>query len=90
MSHPINNQLKVLFEREEIAKAVAGVVAETKQYYQRKRLLLIGVLKGSFIFMAGLVCQLDMNVKTDFVKILCYYCPSLFDKDLAKGMEKNI
>ena len=47
MSHSGNNQPKVLFEREEIVKAVARVVAETKQDYQGKRLLFIGVLKGS-------------------------------------------
>ena len=73
MSHPDNNQLKVLLEKEEIAKAVARIAAEIKQDYQGKRLLLIAVLNGSFIFLADLVRQLDMDIEIDFVQLASYY-----------------
>ncbi|MCK4826970.1 hypothetical protein KA005_65155 [bacterium] len=55
-----------------------------------KQLILVDILKGSFIFMAYLIRQLDIKVETDFVQLLYYYSVSLLDKDLAKGMEKNI
>jgi hypoxanthine phosphoribosyltransferase len=73
MSQPGSNQLKILLEREEIAKAVARIAAEIRQDYQGKRLLLIGVLKGSFIFMSDLVRQLDMDIEVVFVQLASYY-----------------
>jgi len=68
-----SNQLKVLLEREEIVKAVSRIAAEIRRDYQGKRLLLIGVLKGSFIFMADLIRQLDMDIEVVFVQLASYY-----------------
>ncbi len=90
MSHPDNNQLKVLLEKDEIAKAVARIAAEIKQDYQGKRLLLIAVLNGSFIFLADLVRQLDMDIEIDFVQLASYYSATessgkvTFIKDIKK------
>nr|MBC8511976.1 hypoxanthine phosphoribosyltransferase [Dehalococcoidia bacterium] len=45
---------------------------EIKQDYQGKQPLLIGVLKGSFVFMADLIRQLELPVEVDFVKLSSY------------------
>jgi hypoxanthine phosphoribosyltransferase len=73
MGHTGNNQLKVLLEKKEIAKAVARIASEINQDYHGKKLLLIGILKGSFIFMADLVRQLDMDIEIDFAQLASYY-----------------
>lgn len=73
MSQPVSNQLKVLLEKEDIMKAVSRIAAEIRQDYEGKRLLLIGVLKGSFIFMADLIRQLDMDIEIVFVQLASYY-----------------
>lgn len=66
------SQLKVIITRQEIEKAVAGLAAEINGDYAGKQPLLIGVLKGSFVFMADLVRQLDLPVEIDFIRLSSY------------------
>ena len=65
-------QPKVLITREEIGKAVTRLASEIKRDYQGKQPLLIGVLKGSFVFMADLIRQLDLPLEIDFIKLSSY------------------
>jgi hypoxanthine phosphoribosyltransferase len=65
-------QLKILISRDEIAKAVARLAREIKRDYQGKQPLLIGILKGSFVFMADLIRQLDLPLELEFVKLSSY------------------
>ena len=65
-------QLKVLITREEIGKAVTRLASEIRRDYQGKRPLLIGVLKGSFVFMADLIRYLDLPLEVDFIKLSSY------------------
>ncbi len=74
MKQTSHNQLKVLVDREQIAETVARIASEITRDYQKRQPLLIGVLKGSFIFMADLVRQLKLiNIETDFVQVASYY-----------------
>lgn len=57
------SELRVLLSREEIAVAVTRLAAEIKRDYLNKHPLLIGILKGSFMFMAGLVRRLDLPLE---------------------------
>jgi len=65
-------QLKILISRDEIAKAVDRLASEIKKDYQGKHPLLIGVLKGSFVFMADLIRQLDLPLELDFIRLSSY------------------
>ena len=65
-------QLKILISRDEIAKAIDRLVCEIKRDYQGKQPLLIGVLKGSFVFMADLIRQLDLPLELDFIRLSSY------------------
>ena len=65
-------QPKILIRREEIAEAVTSLASEINRDYQGKHLLLIGILKGSFVFMADLIRQLDLSLEIDFVKLSSY------------------
>ena len=66
------SQLKTLISHDEIAKAVARLASEINRDYQGKQPLLISVLKGSFVFMADLIRQLDLPLELDFVKLSSY------------------
>lgn len=66
------SQVKILIGHEEIAKAVIRLASEIERDYQGKQPLLIGVLKGSFVFMADLIRHLDLPVEIDFVKLSSY------------------
>jgi hypoxanthine phosphoribosyltransferase len=65
-------QLKILISSDEIAKAVDRLAYEIKRDYQGKQPLLIGVLKGSFVFMADLIRQLDLPLELDFIRLSSY------------------
>jgi hypoxanthine phosphoribosyltransferase len=65
-------QLKILISRDEIAKAIDRLAGEIKRDYQDKQPLLIGILKGSFVFMADLIRQLDFPLELDFVRLSSY------------------
>lgn len=72
MRHYQQSQLKVLITRKEIDRVVARLASQISSDYAGKQPLLIGVLKGSFVFMADLIRQLDVPVEIDFVKLSSY------------------
>ena len=65
-------RLRVLFSRDEIAGEVERLAAEIRRDYQGKTPLLLGVLKGSFIFMADLSRVLDMPLDVEFIRLSSY------------------
>jgi hypoxanthine phosphoribosyltransferase len=62
----------ILFSRDEIEAAVKRLAAEVKRDYQGKHPLLVGVLKGSFVFMADLIRLLDFPLEVEFVRLSSY------------------
>ncbi len=65
-------QHKILISHKEIAEAVNRLACEIQRDYQGKQPLLIGVLKGSFVFMADLIRQIDLPLELDFVRLASY------------------
>jgi len=65
-------KLSVLFTAEQIAAAVKRLAAEIRRDYHDKNPVLIGVLKGSFVFLADLVRQLDFPLEIEFVRLSSY------------------
>ncbi len=65
-------QPKVLLTEKEIRKAVRRLSSEIRRDYKNKEPLLIGILKGSFVFMADLIRELGLPVAVDFVKLSSY------------------
>jgi hypoxanthine phosphoribosyltransferase len=68
----VSRQPKPLITQGKINQAVANLAAEINRDYRGKQPLLIGILKGSFVFMADLVRQLDLPIEVDFVKLSSY------------------
>ncbi|MEG1952957.1 MAG: hypoxanthine phosphoribosyltransferase [Hydrogenoanaerobacterium sp.] len=64
--------LKVLITEEEIKAKVAEVGAQISRDYKGKNLLLVSVLKGSFIFMADLLRAIDIHARIDFMSVSSY------------------
>ncbi len=65
-------QLKLLFTEEEIRGQVAKLAQEINRDYQGQYPLLLGILKGSFVFMADLIRLLEVPVEIDFVTLASY------------------
>ena len=69
---PLNKELKLLFSRKEIAETVARLASEISVDYADKKLVLVGVLKGAFVFLADLVRELTIPATIEFVRIASY------------------
>jgi hypoxanthine phosphoribosyltransferase len=65
-------KLQILFNRQEIAATVSRLAAEISQDYRDKYPILIGILKGSFMFMADLLRHLDFLLEVDFIGLSSY------------------
>ena len=66
------SKLHLLFHRDEIDTAVRKLATKIKQDYHHKSPLLIGILKGSFMFMADLIRYLDFPLEVDFIRLSSY------------------
>lgn len=64
--------LEELISREEIHSRVAEIADELSRQFEGERPLFVGVLKGSFIFMADLVRSLELDVDMDFIQLASY------------------
>ena len=67
------HRIEVMLTREEIAEKVKAVGAQITEDYRGKDVMLVGVLKASFIFMADLVRAIDLPVELDFVSAKSYF-----------------
>jgi len=69
MSH---SERRLLFSSEEIGRQVKRLAREISRDYQGGDLVVVGILKGVFIFLADLVRQLTIPVEIDFVRLASY------------------
>jgi hypoxanthine phosphoribosyltransferase len=83
--------LHVLFPRAEIASAVQRLASEIDRDYRGKNPLLLGILKGSFIFLADLVRRLDFPLELEFVRVASYACRETSGRPkLVQGLRSRV
>jgi len=58
--------------RHEIDVAVKGVAERLNRDYAGKKVILVCVLKGAYVFCADLIRQLDLDVDVEFVRLSSY------------------
>lgn len=63
---------KVLFSRETIQNRVCELGKELSDEYRDKDLLVISLLRGSFVFAADLVREMDIKLEIDFLTTASY------------------
>jgi hypoxanthine phosphoribosyltransferase len=63
---------EILFTRETIQKRVRELANQISEDYAGKELILIGVLKGAFIFMADLIREISIPCRVDFARLASY------------------
>ena len=67
-----NDIMKVLITEEQIEKRVAELGREITEKFRGCEPLFIGVLKGSFLFMADLIRNVDLKCSMDFMAVSSY------------------
>ena len=61
-----------VLSRAEISQKVKGLAQRISEDYTGKELVVLGVLKGSFIFLADLIREITIPVQVDFVRLASY------------------
>ena len=69
---PRTHTIKCLFSAEELLRRVRELGAQITRDYQGKELVLVGVLKGSFCFLADLARAIDLEVQVEFLGLASY------------------
>ncbi len=69
-----NDILRILVTEDEIQQIVKMISARIDAYYADRdsRLLLLGILKGSVVFMGDLMKNISIPVEIDFMKVSSY------------------
>jgi hypoxanthine phosphoribosyltransferase len=63
---------RVLLSEAEIREIVNGLAARISRDYAGKRLLLIGILKGAYVFLADLARALTIPCEIEFLRVSSY------------------
>jgi hypoxanthine phosphoribosyltransferase len=67
-----NLSKEILIHRSDISRRVKELACIISRDYDGEDILVIGVLKGAFIFMADLVRELSISCRTDFIRAASY------------------
>ena len=63
---------EVLLSEGEIQRIVAGLAARISRDYAGRRLLLVGILKGAYVFLADLARALTVPCEVEFLRVSSY------------------
>jgi len=70
---PVHEDIeKVLINEHEIADKIAALGKQITEDYRDRNLLLVGVLKGAFVFMSDLARSIDLPIEFDFMAVSSY------------------
>jgi hypoxanthine phosphoribosyltransferase len=67
-----NSNLEIMYSAEEIRLRVNELGAQITEEYADRDLVMVGVLKGSCVFMADLIREIDLRLKIDFMAVSSY------------------
>ena len=71
-NHDFSDRIECEISADRIAERVRELAAQISRDYADRKLVMIGVLKGAWVFMADLVRQLSIPVRCDFVRVTSY------------------
>ena len=63
---------ELILSRSEIDRRVEELGREITSHYSGKDLVVIGVLKGAFVFLADLIRAIDLDIAVDFLQVASY------------------
>ena len=70
---PMSEEIgEILVQADELQHRIRAMAEEIARDYEGKDLLLIGVLKGAFLFLADLMRHLDVGCEVDFMAVASY------------------
>ncbi len=92
-----DKELELLISEAEIKEKVKELAKQISKDFEGKEILAVGILKGSFIFLADLVRELEGKVFVDFMQVSSYHTEMesfgevIFVKELTTDIKnKNV
>jgi hypoxanthine phosphoribosyltransferase len=87
-----NPNLETLYSAEQISQRVREIGRQITEEYAGKDLVLIGVLKGSVVFLADLMREIDLNLSIDFMAVSSYKDATVSsgDVEILKDLTNSI
>ncbi len=64
--------MNVLIKKEALSQKVSEIGKQINDDYKNKNPILVGVLKGAFVFLADLLREIEVPVEIDFLSISSY------------------
>ncbi len=68
----VEDNRSILFSRERIAQEIKRIAQEISRDFKGQEVMLVGVLKGSFLFIADLIREIEVPSVIDFVRLASY------------------
>lgn len=68
----LNDIAEILLTKEQLAEKEAELGAKISKDYEGKNLLMVGILKGSVVFMSDLLKQVTIPTQIDFMSVSSY------------------
>lgn len=65
-------KIKILLSEEDIKNKVTELAQKISKDYKNKNLLIVGILKGSTVFLSDLIRQIKLPCEVDFVALRSY------------------
>ncbi len=66
------DNISVMISKEEISEKISRIGQQITEEYRGKNLMVIGILKGAFVFMSDLVRAIDLPCQMDFMQAQSY------------------
>ena len=87
-----NPNLEVLYSSDQIRERIVELGSQITSEYAGKDLVLVGVLKGSCVFLADLMRAVDLNLTIDFMSVSSYKdgTKSSGDVEILKDLSNSI
>lgn len=87
-----NPNLEILLSAADIKARIAELGKQITEDYRGRDLVLVGVLKGSCVFMADLMREIDLPLKIDFMAVSSYKdgTSSTGDVEILKDLSGSI
>ena len=87
-----NPNLEVLYSSDQIRERIVELGSQITSEYAGKDLVLVGVLKGSCVFLADLMRSVDLNLTIDFMSVSSYKdgTKSSGDVEILKDLSNSI
>ena len=64
--------IEKIISKSEIRRKVKEIAGRIERDFNGKEIIMLGILKGSFIFLSDLIREISLPVKCDFIKISSY------------------